>query len=81
MPERVTDRFLSRSFMCHRVGKQNGAKVPVRDLYRLYAFPVAEFESHFFSAPNVFAACLSALTTGSSSPVRKRISAPPPVQM
>ena len=65
----------------HLVGGQHPQQVVLGHLYPLYTLAKAKFQHHGRSPPKgkTWAAWRSALTTGSSSPVRKRISAPPPV--
>ena len=61
------------------IRRQDAQQVFIRDLDRLYAGAVSKIQPHA-RPPKRCAAPRSAFTTGSSSPVRKRISAPPPVQ-
>ena len=70
----------------HLIGHQHAQQVAVGHLDGLHALAESKFQLHVrpsiqASTGNAFAAWRSACTTGSSSPVRKRISAPPPVQM
>lgn len=63
------------------VARQNLQKVLIGHLHGLNGGAEAKIQPHTVAcAGNFLAPFRSALTTGSSSPVRKRISAPPPVQ-
>ncbi len=67
-----------RNLVCH----QHAHQVFLGQFDGLNARSESKFKLHAFSScGNAFAAWRSAFTTGSSSPVRKRISAPPPVQI
>ena len=74
------DLRLPGEAMGHRIGLQHLLDAAVRHLHRLGAGADAKLDFHC-PAPHFSAACRRAATTGSSSPVRKRISAPPPVQI
>ena len=73
--ERAAHLGFAGQFVLHMRGLQDAQQVGVGDFERLGALPEAQLQPH----PNLTAAWRSARTTGSSSPVRKRINAPPPV--
>ena len=70
---------LAAALVRNLIRRQDAQQVFIRDLDRLYAGAVSKIQPHA-RPPKRCAAPRSAFTTGSSSPVRKRISAPPPVQ-
>ena len=77
--QRGADGVLAGQAGRKAVCMQNAEQAVVAHLNALRAGAKAEFQLHFFSSSA--APWRSALTTGSSSPVRKRMSAPPPVQI
>ena len=77
--QRVSHGGLAAALVRNLIRRQDAQQVFIRDLDRLYAGAVSKIQPHA-RPPKRCAAPRSAFTTGSSSPVRKRISAPPPVQ-